>query len=162
MTDELAIDAITWEELFQDYLDNFKYCCVPFEHLIEILNILKECNITLGMITNGYGQFQMANIKALDIEKYFDTILISEWEGIKKPNPLIFKRATERLGVKPNQCLFVGDHPANDVRAAKELGMKSIWKRDPQWSQVEADFIIKDLSEIPFIIDQLNKTLTQK
>lgn len=162
LTDELAIDAITWEKLFQDYLDNFKYCCVPFEHLIEILNILKECNITLGMITNGYGQFQMANIKALDIEKYFDTILISEWEGIKKPNPLIFKRATERLGVKPNQCLFVGDHPANDVRAAKELGMKSIWKRDPQWSQVEADFIIKDLSEIPFIIDQLNKTLTQK
>lgn len=162
LTDELAIDAITWEKLFQDYLDNFKYCCVPFEHLIEILNVLKECNITLGMITNGYGQFQMANIKALDIEKYFDTILISEWEGIKKPNPLIFKRATERLGVKPNQCLFVGDHPANDVRAAKELGMKSIWKRDPQWSQVEADFIIKDLSEIPFIIDQLNKTLTQK
>lgn len=162
LTDELAIDAITWEKLFQDYLDNFKYCCVPFEHLIEILNVLKECNITLGMITNGYGQFQMANIKALDIEKYFDTILISEWEGIKKPNPLIFKRATERLGVKPNQCLFVGDHPANDVKAAKELGMKSIWKRDPQWSQVEADFIIKDLSEIPFIIDQLNKTLTQK
>ena len=84
MTDELAIDAITWEKLFQDYLDNFKYCCVPFEHLIEILNVLKECNITLGMITNGYGQFQMANIKALDIEKYFDTILISEWEGNKK------------------------------------------------------------------------------
>lgn len=28
LTDELAIDAITWEKLFQDYLDNFKYCCV--------------------------------------------------------------------------------------------------------------------------------------
>lgn len=79
---------------------------------------------------------------------------------IKKPNPLIFKRATERLGVEPNQCLFVGDHPANDVKAAKELGMKSIWKRDPRWSQVESEFIIKDLSEIPFIIDQLNNTLT--
>lgn len=161
LTDELAIVAITWEELFQDYIDNFKYCCVPFKHLIEILKVLKECNITLGLITNGYGQFQMHNVKALNIEKYFDTILISEWEGVKKPNPLIFNRATERLGVKSNQCLFVGDHPVNDVRAAKEIGMKSIWKMDPQWSQVEADFIIEDLSEIPFIIDQLNKTLTK-
>ena len=35
------------------------------------------------MIPNGYGQFQMDNIKALGIEKYFETILVSEWEGIK-------------------------------------------------------------------------------
>lgn len=159
MTDELAIDAITWEKLFQDYLDNFKYCCVPFEHLIEILNVLKECNITLGMITNGYGQFQMDNIKALGIEEKFEVILISEWEGIKKPNPYIFEKAAERLNATPNQCVFVGDHPINDIRAANEVGMKSIWKKDSQWNSFEADFIIDNLLEIPLIIEKINKSV---
>ncbi len=56
-------------------------------------------------------------------------ILVSEWESIKKPNPLIFKRALEQLNVPPNVSLFVGDHPDNDVKAAQSVGMKGIWKK---------------------------------
>lgn len=41
----------------------------------------------------------MDNIKALGIEKYFETILVSEWEGVKKPDPQIFNRALEQLNV---------------------------------------------------------------
>ncbi|WP_425428029.1 hypothetical protein [Alteribacillus bidgolensis] len=33
------------------------------------------------------------------MEKYFETILISEWEGIKKPDLKTFKRALEQLNV---------------------------------------------------------------
>ncbi|MEI3612207.1 HAD family hydrolase [Pseudogracilibacillus sp. SO30301A] len=159
LTDELAMEAISWEELLQDYLANFKYCCVPFNHLVEMLDALKGCNITLGMITNGYGQFQMDNIKALGIEEKFEVILISEWEGIKKPNPFIFEKAAERLGAIPNQCVFVGDHPINDIRAANEVGMKSIWKKDSQWDSSEADFSIDILIEIPLIIEKINKSV---
>ena len=64
-----------------------------------MLDELKSNNVILGMITNGYGQFQMDNIKALGIERYFETILVSEWEGIKKPDPQIFKRALKQLNV---------------------------------------------------------------
>ncbi|MEI3606296.1 HAD family hydrolase [Pseudogracilibacillus sp. SE30717A] len=156
LTEEFLINGITWQELLQDYVINFKFSCIPFEDLENMLGELKENNLTLGIITNGYGQFQMDNIKYLGIVKYFETILISEWEGIKKPNPLIFKRAARRLGVIPNQCLFVGDHPENDVKAAKNVGMKSIWKRDEQLLEVEADFIIGNLLEIPLIIEQIN------
>lgn len=45
-----------------------------------MLEELKSSNFLLGIITNGYGQFQMDNIKALGIEQYFDVILVSEWE----------------------------------------------------------------------------------
>ena len=159
LTDELAIEGISWEELLRDYLENFKYCCVSFDHLVEMLDTLKECNISLGMITNGYGQFQMDNIKALGIEEKFEVILISEWEGIKKPNPCIFEKAAERLDATPNQCVFVGDHPINDIKAANEVGMKSIWKKDSQWNSSEADFIIDNLLEIPLIIENINKSV---
>ncbi|MBD7986315.1 HAD family hydrolase [Sporosarcina sp. Sa2YVA2] len=153
LTKEFNISEITWEELLQDYISEFRFHCVPFDNLIQMLEDLKSKNILLGMITNGYGQFQMENIKALGIENYFDVILVSEWEGIKKPDPEIFKRALDQLNVLPKQSVFVGDHPENDVKASQNIGMKGIWKKDLHWDDVDADFIINDLKELPLLID---------
>lgn len=161
LVDEFNIVNITSEELLQDYISEFKNYCVPFANLTQMLEELKSSNILLGMITNGYGQFQMDNIKALGIEKYFDVILVSEWEGVKKPNPQIFKQALEQLNVSPNQSLFVGDHPDNDVKAAQNVGIKGIWKKDFQWNNVEADFIVDDLAELSLIIENLNKQIIE-
>jgi putative hydrolase of the HAD superfamily len=148
LVEEFQITAMTWEELLQDYLSEFKNHCVPFPNLISTLDKLKSRDIRLGMITNGRGQFQLDNIRALGIEKYFDTILISEWEGIKKPDPEIFKRALKQLKIAAHQSIFVGDHPENDVKAAQNVGMKGVWKKDPQWESAEADYIVDDLAEL--------------
>lgn len=152
MVNELNIRNIKWEELLQDYLEKFKDSCVQFPNLHAMLEDLIALGLKLGIITNGKGQFQIDNIKALGIESYFSTILISEFEGIKKPDPEIFKRGLQQLHVKPIECLFVGDHPKNDIWAAKEVGMHTIWKKDDHWNNVEADFKINDLSEIQVII----------
>ena len=152
---EFNIETITWEALLQDYMNEFKHHCVPFPNLINLLEKLKTDHFVLGMITNGFGQFQMDNIKALEIEKFFDVILVSEWEGMKKPNPQLFMSALEKLHVLPYESIFLGDHPENDVKGAQDVGMKGIWKRDFQWDCVEADAIIDDLLELPAIIDQL-------
>ena len=159
LTQEFHISEITWQDLLQDYISEFKYNCVPFANLTQMLEELKSRDLLLGMITNGYGQFQMDNIIALGIEKHFDVILVSEWEGIKKPNPQIFKKALEHLNVSPKHSIFVGDHPENDVKAAQNIGMKGIWKKDFQWDNVdvEADSIVNDLSELPLIIENLSK-----
>jgi len=155
LTKEFHITNLTWRELLDDYRGEFRYNCVPFDQVIQTLDELKSSGIRLGMITNGYGQFQMENIKALGIESYLDVILISEWEGIKKPDPDIFKKDLNRLHVLPEQSVFVGDHPINDVQAAKSLGMTGVWKKDPQWEKVVADYTISDLKELPFCIKAL-------
>ncbi|WP_419893507.1 HAD family hydrolase [Oceanobacillus kimchii] len=154
---EFDISKMTLEDLLQDYISEFRFNCVPFDNLIQMLEDLKSKNVLLGMITNGYGQFQMDNIKALGIERYFDVILVSEWEGIKKPDPEIFKKALEKLDVPPEQSIFVGDHPKNDVKAAQSIGMKGIWKKDLQWNDVEADFTVNDLMELPLIVKNLTR-----
>lgn len=132
ITEEFNVSEMTWERLLQNYISKFNFHCVPFDNLIQMLESLKSKNLLLGMITNGYGQFQMDNINALGIEKYFDVILVSEWEEIKKPDPEIFKRALTQLNVSPEQSVFVGDHPENDVKAAQNIGMNGIWKEDFQ------------------------------
>lgn len=157
LVEEFDIVGRTPDELLQDYLDQFKNHCVPFDHLIEMLEELKKNHLSLGIITNGYGLFQMENIKALGIEGYFDVILVSDWEGIKKPNPEIFQRMIKKLGLSAEECIFMGDHPENDVKAAKNVGMKGFWKKDPQWKHVVADFVIDDLSEIALAITTINQ-----
>ncbi|MDL4840217.1 HAD family hydrolase [Aquibacillus rhizosphaerae] len=157
LVDGFDITGLTREDLLEDYISQFKHSCVPFSNLIHTLEKLKNNNILLGMITNGKGQFQMDNIKALGIEKYFNTILISEWEGIKKPESQIFQTALNKLNVLPSESIFVGDHPENDIKAAQHVGMIGVWKRDYQWDDVQAEFVVEDLEQIPLILDELSQ-----
>lgn len=99
----------------------------------------------------------MDNIKALQIEHYFDIILVSEWEGMKKPDERIFLKALNQLQVAPCESVFVGDHPENDVRAAKQVGMKGIWKKDAGWEEVLADVVIEDLLELVPVLENFEK-----
>ncbi|PDM40769.1 MULTISPECIES: HAD family hydrolase [unclassified Geobacillus] len=157
MVKEFEIIGITWEDLLEDYMNHFHKSCAPFPHLVWMLEELKRKSLKLGIITNGKGQFQMHSIKVLGIEGYFDTILISEWEGISKPDPRLFQKAMDHLNVLPNESVFVGDHPINDIQAARNIGMKTIWKKDVAYESVEADFVIEDLREILGIIETLQQ-----
>lgn len=153
---EFDITGLTWEECLQDYLTYFSQHCVPFPNLIQMLEKLRQDKFLIGIITNGRGQFQMDSINALAIKEYIDTILISEWEGIKKPEPVIFRRALQRLAVSSNEAVFIGDHPEKDVKAAQNVGMKAVWKRDPQWQHGSTELVIDDLWELPLLIQQLD------
>ena len=155
LVEEFCMSGITSQELLQDYLNEFQYSCVPFPNLKEMLAELSEAGIRLGMITNGFGKFQMRNIEALCIKDYFQAILISEWEGLKKPDPAIFLRALKKLDTSPHQSLFVGDHLENDVAAARNVGMISVWKGDIQWPGTNADYTVQDLGEIPNLLNTL-------
>ena len=154
---EFMIKSLTWDELLNDYIHHFRYHCTPFDKLEETLVKLAEENLSLGMITNGFEIFQMNNIKALKIESFFTSILISEREGMKKPNPEIFMRSAEFLRVSTKECLFVGDHPENDVKAAKKVGMTTVWKKDSFWDKVNADYIIENLDVLPALVKSINE-----
>jgi len=155
LIEELKINDLTASQLLKDYLSLFPRHCTPFDNLEKMLVTIKQQNIKLGMISNGFGQFQMDNIKALKIDHYFDTILISEYQGIKKPDREIFMRGLSRLGVSPKESIFVGDHPANDIEAAKKAGMKTIWKQNTHFSHAPAaDYCVTDLFEIIDIIER--------
>ncbi|MNH84987.1 Phosphoglycolate phosphatase [compost metagenome] len=108
---EFSIQGIEWTDLLNDYLSSFQRHCVGFPNLLNMLTQLKNNGIKLALVSNGSGQFQYDNFKALGIAHLFNETLISEWEGLRKPNPAIFKRALSKLGVEPEEALFVGDQP---------------------------------------------------
>lgn len=152
---EMKITALTWEQLLEDYLLNFRHSCEPFRNVRKVLDMLRLMGMKIGLISNGKRQFQQDNLKALGIAEYFDTILISEEVGIRKPDPRIFQMGLDNLSVTADESIFVGDHPVNDVKAAKDAGLIVIWKRDEYWAKAESDFTIDDLDELVAIIQSL-------
>lgn len=153
MIEEFSIKNIEWTLLLDDYTRNFQKHCIGFPNLLSMLTQLKNHNLKLALVSNGYGQFQYDNFKALHIEYLFDEVLISEWEGLRKPDKAIFNRALTKLGVNAENALFVGDHPDNDIRASRDVGMRAVWKRNSQFeTAVEADAVIDDLEELVHIV----------
>lgn len=63
----------------------------------------------------------------------------------------------KQLNVEARRSIFVGDHPENDINGSNNVGMKTVWKKDHQWKQVNADVTIDDLFEIPDIVVGMNK-----
>jgi putative hydrolase of the HAD superfamily len=124
---EQKITGVGWEELLDDYVARFASSCVGFPHLHEMLRDLKARGYALGIVTNGRSPFQERNIDALGILPYFGAVLVSEAEGVRKPEPEIFLRAAARLGVQAGEVVFVGDNPQADIAGAQRCGMKAIW-----------------------------------
>ena len=52
-----------------------------------------------------------------------ETEIFSCSVGMRKPNPEIYRLACERLGVAPEECIYIGDGFSNELRGAKECGM---------------------------------------
>ena len=58
---------------------------------------------------------------------YFEQVVISAEEGLRKPHPEIFLRTLSRMGLAPREALFIGDSPALDIVGAKGVGMDVAW-----------------------------------
>ncbi|EOO17599.1 HAD family hydrolase [Bacillus cereus] len=156
---EYNITTLTQEQLLHDYITNFQHHCIPFQNMHELLQQLKQRNIKIGIITNGFTKFQMSNLRALNIHTYTSTILVSEAEGIKKPHPEIFERALQKLNVKAEECIYVGDHPENDVIGAEQIGILGVWKRDLFWDDFEHSRVVDDLLEVLSFLEVEVKTI---
>jgi putative hydrolase of the HAD superfamily len=142
--------------LLNDYENQFMQHCIPFQGLLEMLTLLEQQNYSLGIITNGRGAFQSRAIQGLGIENFFDVVLVSEVEQVRKPEAEIFDRALQRLNTNAETTVFVGDHPEADILGARNAGLRAIWKRNAFWPEPdEADAIIDELGELPGIVQQL-------
>jgi putative hydrolase of the HAD superfamily len=98
------------------------------------LQTLREWGMKLGVITNGSTEWQRRKLDSLGITSWFDAVLISEAEGVRKPDPEIFHRALARCGVDASEAIFVGDNPDADIRGALAAGLRAAWKSVPHWS----------------------------
>jgi len=94
----------------------------PRAGAIRLLKTLKEKDYTLGLLSNCSPEVPELWSKT-PFGTLFDATVFSASEGIVKPDRAIFRRVTERLGIPPNRCMYVGDGDNNELDGAADIGM---------------------------------------
>jgi putative hydrolase of the HAD superfamily len=71
-------------------------------------------------------QFLYESLKRLRIEPFFDSIIISDSYGWRKPHSKIFTHFLNSLDVKAEEAIFVGDDLEADIKGAKDSGITTV------------------------------------
>jgi HAD superfamily hydrolase (TIGR01509 family) len=99
-----------------------------------LLEALRDRGLKLGLVSNAFDPPELLHrdLAMLGVADRLDAAVFSSEVGRRKPDPLIFEVALQRLGADPGRSLFVGDTLATDVAGAEALGMHTclaVWFR---------------------------------
>jgi HAD superfamily hydrolase (TIGR01549 family) len=141
----------------------------PEAEALSTLQTLKQDGFHLGMISNaGDDADVQVLVDKAELRPFFDFILTSAGQGIRKPNPLIFQTALDYWEIGPSQAVMVGDTLGADILGAQNAGIYSIWitrRADTPANRAHEDTIkpdssIDNLDELPELIKSLNHRLS--
>lgn len=143
---------------FQDYVDTLELR--PYAKTL-LQGITEKCK--LGLISNfTYTPAIYASLRKLGVNHFFNSVVVSEDAGWRKPHKRIFQTALQKLQVKAEEAVFIGDSPLEDIEGAKTAGLKTIFVlsqfnklEDLRGIKQQPDMIAEDLQEIAENLDRL-------
>lgn len=92
-----------------------------------LLQELRAAGKKVYLLSNAQRQFTAPELEMLGIAECFDDILISSDHGVKKPDATFFQILLERHGLRPAECLMVGNDEKCDIRGAQNMGMDTYY-----------------------------------
>jgi HAD superfamily hydrolase (TIGR01509 family) len=127
-----------------------------FPNAKRVLEELRGMKLKLAVATSSVSASARPFLDRHQITKFFDVIITGDEIQRGKPEPDIYLRTAEKLGVDPSDCLVIEDS-LSGIAAAKAAHMRvaAIPDRrfvDPREYEKEADFLLNNLSEIPALI----------
>jgi putative hydrolase of the HAD superfamily len=127
----------------------------------EILPMLREHGIQIGLITNAFQPMWMRDheLETAGLLAHFAPCRLSSADvGYLKPHPAIFEAVLHCLGVRADEAVFVGDSPETDIVGAQSVGIRAVLrvgKRTPPMisGPIIPDGAVNDLYELLPILD---------
>jgi len=114
----------------------FKQAYFPREEMFSLASNLRKRGYKVGLLSNT----EIPTTKFFHDQEYimFDEAIFSCLEGLRKPERRIFEIALERLGVQPNEAIYLDDKKEN-VDAAEVVGLNTILFKSP--AQVKKELV---------------------
>ncbi len=112
-----------------------------------LLDALHGRGVKTGVVANSWpepARLLRADVDAHGLSDLLDVQVWSEEVGARKPQPEIFLRALEQLGLDPVDAMFVGDRLDTDIRGAADVGLttvQALWFNADEATGVEPDFM---------------------
>src|SRR5689334_19496890 len=133
-----------------------------FSGSLPLLRFLAKRGVRNFIVSFGEPKIQHAKVKALglDREPSIEKIYYADRSNVLTKEAA-FCRIQRRTGLAPAEILVVGDRPAREIRAGRELGMHTVRLRHgefkaqkPVGPEEEADYVIRNIADVrklPFI-----------
>ncbi|MER5974650.1 HAD family phosphatase [Streptomyces sp. NPDC002055] len=97
----------------------------PAARMIAFARAARTAGYTVAMLSNSFGLDPYDPYHHIGVRDLFDVTVISELEGVAKPDPVIYQLTLERMGLPGSTCVFVDDHAAN-LPPAQALGITTV------------------------------------
>ncbi|MED1865282.1 HAD family hydrolase [Fictibacillus nanhaiensis] len=102
---------------------------IPFQEMnplvLGLLRTLKSKGLKLGLISNAAAE-EVYAWETCDLADFFDEVIFSYEARVAKPQKEIYQLACEKLGVTPQESVFIGDGGSDELRGATEAGMTAL------------------------------------
>jgi putative hydrolase of the HAD superfamily len=80
----------------------------------------------LGVVSDAQVPFVHSEIKTAGLGPLLDVVIVSGEHGIQKPDRRLFALALDRLGVGPDEAVYVGDNVERDIQGARAAGISAV------------------------------------
>jgi putative hydrolase of the HAD superfamily len=128
------------------------YALALFDDTIPALETCRQMGLSVGLISN-MNQSGDELAGSMGLLPYLDFSITSHEVGAEKPSPIIFERALERAGARPENAVHVGDQLTSDVAGAANAGINPVLlDRDGNHRDYAEQPRIEELSELPELL----------
>ena len=137
-TEEKLIEFPEWENPIKDFYGRWvEMLGEQIQGTVDIFKQLKENkNLKFYALTNWSAETFPIAIDRFDFLQWFDGLVVSGEEKMRKPFPEFYKLLLNRYNVNPEETLFIDDNLRN-VKAAEALGIKNIHLKEPSGLDLE-------------------------
>ncbi|WP_168398327.1 HAD family hydrolase [Acinetobacter indicus] len=133
-----------------------------FEGMYPLLEQLEQQQIPWGIVTNKPRWLSEALLKALNLSERCAVLVCPEDVSKTKPDPEPMYLAAAQLGLEPQQCIYVGDHP-RDIDAGRNANMYTILaaygylplQHKDDLTAWQADCIVNNVTELHQVLHQM-------
>ncbi|MBL7055022.1 TIGR02253 family HAD-type hydrolase [Candidatus Woesearchaeota archaeon] len=142
----LANGIVAYRKARSGFLD-------PYPGTDYVLLKLKDRGIKLGILTDAPRLKAWIRLASMKLSNFFDVVVTLEDTKKEKPSKEPFKTILNKLKIKPEECLMVGDRPERDIEGAKKLGIRTCFAKygNPE-AKAKADYTIGDIRELLKIV----------
>ena len=146
--DILAHGIVAYRRVRTGYLE-------PYPNVAEVLFELKHRGKKLAIVSDAPRLKAWIRLVSMKLNHLFDYVVSFDDTKEYKPSEKPFKFAFKKLGVKPSECLMVGDNVDRDIQGAKKLGMVSCFAKygNPKANSKDADYEINSIKELLEIVE---------
>lgn len=141
-------------QVYNYFWDNFLNRISLFPEALKFIDDARALGIKIGICTDMTAHIQFRKIDRLGLTDRLDAMITSEEAGVEKPNRRMFDMIAEKLGVKNEEVIYVGDSYKKDVTGAKNAGMTPVWYLSLHDKTDEDVLAVSDYTELRDIVNK--------